>query len=57
MDVAKVDRDVAYVAIVVHICSKCLFPMFKLFYLDVAWLHLDVAYVAVAIHGCCKYIF
>jgi hypothetical protein len=28
MDVAKVDRDVAYVAMVVHVCCKCLFLMF-----------------------------
>jgi hypothetical protein len=30
-DVAKVDRDVAYVAIVVHLCCKRLFPVFYLF--------------------------
>jgi hypothetical protein len=30
-DVAKVDRDVAYVTMVVHVCCKCLFPMFNLF--------------------------
>jgi hypothetical protein len=32
MDVVKVDRDVAYVAMVVHICCKRLFPMFHLFF-------------------------
>jgi hypothetical protein len=32
MDVAKVDRDVAYVAMVVHVCYKLLFPMFYLFF-------------------------
>ena len=32
MDVAKVDRDVAYVAMVVHVCCKLLFPMFDLFF-------------------------
>jgi hypothetical protein len=31
-DVAKVDRDVAYVVIVVHVCCKSLFPMFHLFF-------------------------
>jgi hypothetical protein len=31
MDVAKVDRDVVYVIIVVHIRCKCLFPMFICF--------------------------
>jgi hypothetical protein len=32
MDVAKVDRDVAYVAMVVHLCCKRLFPMYRLFF-------------------------
>jgi hypothetical protein len=32
MDVAKVDRDVAYVAIVVHVCCKLLFPIFHQFF-------------------------
>jgi hypothetical protein len=32
MDVAKVDRDVAYVAMVVHVCCKLLFLMFYLFF-------------------------
>jgi hypothetical protein len=32
MDVAKVDRDVAYVAMVVHLCCKHLLPMFHLFF-------------------------
>ena len=31
-DVAKVDRDVAYVKMVLHICCKLLFPMFHLFF-------------------------
>ena len=31
MDVAKVYQDVAYVAMVVHVCCKLLFPMFHLF--------------------------
>jgi hypothetical protein len=30
MDIAKVDRDVAYVAMVVHVCCKGLLPMFHL---------------------------
>ena len=37
-DVAKVDRDVAYVAMVVHECCKCLSLMFHLF----------------LVHICCK---
>jgi hypothetical protein len=31
-DVAKVDQDVAYVAMIAHVCCKCLFPMFHLFF-------------------------
>jgi hypothetical protein len=30
MNIAKVDRDVAYVAMVVQVWHKCLFPMFHL---------------------------
>jgi hypothetical protein len=30
-DVAKVDRDVVYVVMVVHVCCKCLSPMFSFF--------------------------
>ena len=32
MDVAKVDQDVAYVAMVAHVCCKHLFPMFHLLF-------------------------
>jgi hypothetical protein len=32
MDVAKIDRDVAHVAMVVHICCKCLVQMFHLLF-------------------------
>jgi hypothetical protein len=32
MDAAKVDQDVAYVAMVVHVCCKLLFLMFHLFF-------------------------
>ena len=34
VDVAKVDRDVAHVAMVVHVCCKLLFPMFNLCFLQ-----------------------
>jgi hypothetical protein len=34
-DVAKIDQDVAYVAMVVHLRCKLLFPMFHLFFLDI----------------------
>jgi hypothetical protein len=33
MDDAKVDRDVAYVAMVVHLCCKHLLLMFHLFFI------------------------
>ena len=32
MNVAKVDQDVAYVAMVVHVRCKCMSPMFHLFF-------------------------
>ena len=46
MDIAKVDRDVAYVAMVVHICCKLPFPMFHLCFSYVCYkcVNLDVAY-------------
>jgi hypothetical protein len=31
-DVAKVDRDVVYVVMIVHVCCKLLFPMFHLLF-------------------------
>jgi glycerol-3-phosphate acyltransferase PlsY len=51
MDVAKVDRDVAYVTMVVHVCCKHLFPMFYLFFQGKC-VYLDVVYVLHII--CCK---
>jgi hypothetical protein len=35
MDVAKVDHDVAYVALVVHLCCKHLSLIFHLFFSDI----------------------
>jgi hypothetical protein len=32
MDVAKVDRDVAYIAMAIHVCCKRLFQMFHQFF-------------------------
>ena len=52
MDIAKVDRDVAYVASVSEACCKCLFKMFYLFQTYVASaFYLHVAHVS---HLCCK---
>jgi hypothetical protein len=44
MDVAKVDADVAYVAMVVNVCCKHLFQMFHLFF---------PMYVASVLSRCC----
>jgi len=59
MDVEKVDRDVAYVAMAIHVCCKRLFQMFHLFFqMYVAnvfiWLlHMFHTYVASVFSGCC----
>jgi hypothetical protein len=61
MDVVKVDPDVIYVAMVVHICCKLLFLMFYLFFLTYVtimfiWmLHMFHTYVASVLSGCCVY--
>jgi hypothetical protein len=34
--VAKVDQDVAHVAVATHVCFKCMFQIFQLFS-DVRW--------------------
>jgi hypothetical protein len=53
LDVAKVDRDVAYVAMAIHVCFKCMFQMFHLFFTcSLQVFHLDVVYVS---HVCCNY--
>jgi hypothetical protein len=46
MDVAKVDWDVTYVAMVVHVCCKHLFPMFHLFFRLM---------LQVCLSGCCSF--
>ena len=51
-DVTKIDGDVAYFAMVVHICCKLLFSIFHLFFQTyVQGVYLDVAYVS---HIYCK---
>jgi hypothetical protein len=71
MDVANIDRDVAYVTMVVHVCCKPQCSIFfsnvccKCVYLDVAYVfthmlqvfYLNVVYVALAIHVCSKCMF
>jgi hypothetical protein len=44
IDVAKVDQDVAHVAMAIHVCFKCMFQMFYMFQ----------TYVASVSFGCCK---
>ena len=53
-DVTKEDRDVPYVAMVVHVCCKLLFPMFHLFFPDVCckYVYLNVAYVSHICYNC-----
>jgi hypothetical protein len=57
IDVAKVDRDVTHVVMVIHVrsmvqnvCSKCFICsryMLQVFYLDAAKVDLDVAYICI----------
>jgi hypothetical protein len=44
MDVVKVDRDVSYIAMVVHLCCKRMFEMFHLF---------SKRTLQVCLYGCC----
>ena len=45
MDVAKVDREVSYVAMAVHVCCKRLFQMFHLFFKRMLQLCLSGCYI------------
>jgi hypothetical protein len=61
MDIAKVDRDVAYVAMVVHVCCKFMFSMFHLFFRRMLQVCLSRCYVfrhmmQVFLSGCCVYL-
>jgi hypothetical protein len=57
LGVAKLYLDVAFITMATHVCCKCMFEMFDLFFrrilhlfnLGVAKVDLDVAYVVVAI--------
>ena len=44
LGVAKVDLDVAFVAMATHVCCKCMFEIFNRFQ----------KYVTIASSGCCK---
>jgi hypothetical protein len=58
-DVVKVDMDVAYFAMVVHVCCKLLFLMFHMFFqtcvasVFIWMLHMFHTYVATVLSGCC----
>jgi hypothetical protein len=58
-DVAKVDQDIAYLAIAIHVCCKRLFQMFHLFFqtyvanVFIWMLHMFQTYVASIISGRC----
>jgi hypothetical protein len=58
-DVAKVDRDVAYLVMTIHICCKRLFQMFYLFFqtyvanIFIWMLHIFQTYVANIISRYC----
>ena len=58
-DIAKVDQDVAYVAMVVHVCCKRLFPIFHLCFrtyvtsVFIWMLHIFHIYVASVLSGFC----
>ena len=58
-DVAKVDRDVEYVAMAMHLCCKCLFEMFCLFFqtyvasVFIWMLHMFYTYVASVLSRYC----
>jgi hypothetical protein len=45
VNVVKVNRNVTYVAMAIHICCKCLFQMFQQFQMDVVHV----------LSGCCIY--
>jgi hypothetical protein len=49
----KSRSGIAYIAMSIHVCCKCMFQMFQLFS-NVSAVYLDVAYVALAMNVCCK---
>jgi hypothetical protein len=51
VDVVKVNRDVTYAAMVIHVCCKRLFQMFQLFRRKLHMFYLGVAYIS---HLCFK---
>jgi hypothetical protein len=59
-DVAKVDRDVANVAMAMHVCFKCMFQMFYLYqmYVVSVFIRMLQKYIwMLHIHTCCNNMF
>jgi hypothetical protein len=52
-DVAKVNWNVAHVAMAMHVCFKCMFQMFRLYQTYVA----SVFFWMLHIYACCKRMF
>jgi hypothetical protein len=46
--------DIAYGALAIYLCCKCMFKCFSCFKRMLQVFYLDVAYVAMLIHICCK---
>jgi hypothetical protein len=53
-DVAKVDQEAAYVAVVVHMCCKRMFPMFYLFFFQTYVASAFIWMFAYVSHICCN---
>jgi hypothetical protein len=54
----KIDLEVAYVIIAIHVCCKCMFQNVSVVSnIYCKCFYLDVVYVALAIHVCCKCMF
>jgi hypothetical protein len=51
IDVAKVDQDIAHVAMTIHVCFKCIFLMFHTYIASV------VSVCFIYIYACCKRMF
>jgi hypothetical protein len=50
IDVAKVDLDIAYVVMVIHVCYKCLLPMFH----QCFWTYVTSVFICMLLsHICC----
>jgi hypothetical protein len=55
-DVAKVDRDVAYIAMIIHVCCKCLFLMFHLFFRRMLQVYLSGYCICLQLFFKCFYV-